>query len=97
MGNQCKAELDRDISPKNPTPKGSPTGAPAAAPEERREEPCSLIREVFESMVVSDVLRPTVMLTLSSKDSPLEGFKRLVERNVHSAPVKDHETGEWIG
>lgn len=95
MGNQCAKDLDKDISPKRIAP-GSPLGSPpeaVAAPE----EPGSLLREVFETMVVSDVLRPSIMLTFSTTDNPLEGFKRLVDRDVHSAPVKDLNTGEWIG
>jgi CBS domain-containing protein len=56
------------------------------------------IHNLLEGTLVSSIHNPKgSIITISSTDSPYEGFKKLIQHNILSAPVLDVSTNKYTG
>jgi len=57
---------------------------------------CSGITELLKSTIVSSIPHKEI-ITVSSNDTPAQGFEKLLKNNIHSAPVFDEATKKYVG
>lgn len=53
--------------------------------------------DLLRSTSVNDLSTPSEVIIVSSKDTPFQGFEKLIKHNILSAPVLDEATNSYLG
>ena len=74
--------------------------SPGEAPDTEHhseEESWSILRSILASQSCDSVMTPSFVPVIGTSEPPNDAFARLLESDFMAVPVRDDDTGEFIG